>query len=182
MTAQQLGLKLPSPIDVDLVATPLGWHLEDLSDFEFRLVVPGRPFVLKNSKLVTFFVKLASFIKGRGHRCPKCKAPLQIIPKVLPSKQAKAYLEAATKELAAQWSAVFREPLPGHVLCNAAIVTYRATLHRNDASNLYEAPQDAMQAAGVLTDDFQIASHDGSRRLHDPKNPRVEITLTPYVE
>jgi hypothetical protein len=39
-----------------------------------------------------------------------------------------------------------------------------------------------MQAAGVLVDDFQIASHDGSRRYLDRQNPRVEITLTPFRE
>lgn len=138
----------------------LGWHDEDLSDFELRLVIRGRPFVLKNSKqLIT--------VGGK--------------PRLIPSKQARAYLADATKQLEDQWL-LFKGPIPGDVLVNAAIVTYRATRHRNDASNLYQAPEDALQAAGVLEDDFQIASHDGSRRLYDKHTPRVEVTLTPYRE
>ena len=33
-----------------------------------------------------------------------------------------------------------------------------------DLSNLYELPQDALQEVGIISDDTQICSHDGSRR------------------
>ncbi len=157
----------------------LGFHYADLRDFEFRLVVRGRPFVLKNSKVISTLIMPAKQPTSRK-RCPRCKTPLSVIPKVLPSKEAEAYLEHATMQLRAQWASVFREPIPAHVEVNATIITYRATRHRNDASNLYQAPEDALQAAGVLVDDFQIGSHDGSRRRHDPADPRVELVLTPY--
>lgn len=39
----------------------------------------------------------------------------------------------------------------------------RATLP--DMSNLYQGPEDALQAAGVITNDTIIENHDGSRRL-----------------
>lgn len=156
----------------------LGWHLDDLSAFEFRLTVSGRPFTLKNSKKVTTLVCRPS--RQTRQRCWRCKAALQVIPKVLLSTEAEAYVKDATQQMQLAWHAVFACPIPEDVLVNAAIVTYRATRHRNDASNLYQAPEDAMQAAGVLTDDYQVAAHDGSRRLYDKDRPRVEITLTPY--
>jgi hypothetical protein len=34
-----------------------------------------------------------------------------------------------------------------------------------DASNLYQAPEDILEAAGVIEDDRQVESHDGSRRV-----------------
>lgn len=136
----------------------LGWHLEDLSDFEFRLVVRGPPAVLKNSKQIVT-------LPGRR-------------PILVSSRQAKAYQKTATEQLRAQWSSVFCEPVPREVEVSAAFVAYLPTRRRTDLSNLYQGPEDAMQAAGVLTDDAQIASHDGSRRRHDPQDPRVEITIT----
>jgi hypothetical protein len=162
----------PDGIPSGAIRHALGWHL-DTASFCFRLVVHGEPAVLKNSK------QIVQLPNGR--------------PLITSSTQAKKYLKLAALQLRCQWNAVFRQPIPGDVLLNAAIVTYLATRRRVDASNLYEAPQDAMKACGprckpgcsvhaaVLTDDWQIASHDGSRRLYDHDRPRVEITLTPYV-
>lgn len=45
-----------------------------------------------------------------------------------------------------------------------------------DLSNLYELPQDALQQAGVIENDTQIDSHDGSRRLPGP-NYKLIIRL-----
>jgi len=158
--------------------TTVGWYFPGLADFEFRLTIVGRPFVLKNSKQVA----VRSLRPAKGHhgpRCPRCRTQLAAIPTVLPSKPAGKYLEAAVEQLEALWMPEFKTPIPESIQLNAAIVTYRATAAKNDASNLYELPQDAMQHAGILADDFQIATHDGSRRLLDRKNPRVVITLTP---
>lgn len=149
----------------------LGWHHPDLSDFEFRLVIPGPAIVLKNRQQVIT-------IGGR--------------PSITYSSTARQYLEHAAEKLAAQWLPLFREPIPAHVPLNVTIVTYLPTRRKPDASNLYEAPQDALKAcsrycrptcrkhAGVITDDVQIESHDGSRRLYDKTNPRVELVLTPF--
>ncbi len=157
----------------------LGWHRGGLSDFEFRLVIEGRPFVLKNSKKVIIrAVRLSR--EPYSRRCPRCSAPLSISPTVIPSTAAEAYKADATLQLRRQWSQQFGNAIPPDIEINAAIVTYRADRRRADASNLYQMPEDAMQAAGVLTDDYQIRSHNGSSREYDKDNPRVEITLTPY--
>lgn len=148
----------PPPCEVKRIEHALGWHCPDLSDFEFRLVIRGRPFVLKNSKR-------AVVSGGR--------------PRIIPSKRAGEYLADASLQLSQQWAPLFATPIPEGVAVNARLVTYCATRHRADASNLYQAPEDALQAAGVLTDDYQIASHDGSRRRYDKQRPRVEVTLTP---
>lgn len=153
---------------------PLGWHYEDLSAFSFKLTVPGRPVVLKNSKQI--FVR------------PGAK-----FPTVTMSKAAKQWMTVAAACLREQWYGVFSVPFPADVRVNASIVSYMPdNRSKPDASNLYEAPQDALKScaksckarcrihSGVLVDDYQIQSHNGSDRLLDRKNPRTEILLTPY--
>lgn len=54
---------------------------------------------------------------------------------------------------------------------------FMPTRHKRDLSNLYEAPQDALERAKVLENDNLIKSHDGSRIAYDKENPRVEIEL-----
>lgn len=49
-----------------------------------------------------------------------------------------------------------------------------------DQSNLYQGPEDALQAAGIIKDDGQIMSHDGSRRLPGDSNI-LEITIYPFI-
>lgn len=51
----------------------------------------------------------------------------------------------------------------------------------NDLSNLYELPQDALQKAGIIENDSQIASHDLSRRLPGSKD-EIEIFLIEHHE
>lgn len=48
-----------------------------------------------------------------------------------------------------------------------------------DLSNLYEMPQDALQKVGIIENDSQICSHDGSRRMFIEENKfylKIEIT------
>jgi hypothetical protein len=76
---------------------------------------------------------------------------------------------------------------------NAQIVTYHNGGQVPDASNLYQGPEDVMQAcekckktcvihAGVYENDSQIESHDRSRRERTKGPQRVDIILTPYIE
>lgn len=51
---------------------------------------------------------------------------------------------------------------------------------RIDLSNLYQGPEDALQAAGILKNDEFIAGHDGSRRHYGVDNPHIQITITPF--
>jgi Holliday junction resolvase RusA-like endonuclease len=79
-----------------------------------------------------------------------------------------AILQAKT-----QWKGA---PLDTWLRMTAAF--YLPTARKSDLSNLYEAPQDMLEKAGILTNDNLIVSHDGSRRYIDRDNPRMEIHLT----
>ena len=93
-------------------------------------------------------------------------------PKVLPSK---AYI---------RWEEAFRQEL--QLLCNvrgikptnkpvwvSAVFYYKG--RRPDLSGYMESLGDACE--GILwLDDGQILSWDGTRRVHDKKNPRVELS------
>jgi Holliday junction resolvase RusA-like endonuclease len=72
--------------------------------------------------------------------------------------------------------------LPAKNQVAVAFHFYRKTKHRVDLSNLYGAAEDCLQAAGIIANDCLIESHDGSRKLYDPKNPRTEITITYFNE
>lgn len=65
---------------------------------------------------------------------------------------------------------------------NVECVYYMQTRRAVDLTNLEEATDDILVAAGVLKDDNCkiLATHDGSRVLYDKQNPRVEITITRY--
>ena len=92
-------------------------------------------------------------------------------PKLLPSK---AYL---------RWEAAFRQEL--QLLCNLRGIKHTnkpiwvtATFYykgrRPDLSGCMESLGDACE--GILwLDDGQIVSWDGTRRVHDKQNPRVEL-------
>jgi len=137
----------------------LGWHLPDLSDFCFRLTIRGDPVSLKNSKR-------AVHAKGRML--------------FISSAKVTRWMGDAGLQLRSQWGRVFREPLPLSARLNARIVSYLPTRRLSDASNLYQAPEDALQKFGVITDDSQIEAHDGSHRGYDRDNPRVDIELRPW--
>jgi hypothetical protein len=162
----------------------LGWHLADWSDFEIRLAIVGQwvvdekhprghwlgaPFSWKRARQITKF---------SGH------ASIGL------TTDAKQWARAAVAQLRLQWSEVFAAPIPKTIPLNAAIVSYLPTRRLTDASNLYQGPEDVMQAcgprckpkckmhAGVIEDDSAIESHDGSARRYDKTQPRVEIVLT----
>jgi len=149
----------------------LGWHFDDLRNFELRLIIRGPPISFKRAKQVIQFA---------GH------SSIGLTPK------AKQYMQDAVLQLRRQWCGVFAVPIPRYVELNASIVSYLPTKRLTDASNLYQGPEDAMQAcgpkckagckmhAGVIEDDVQVRTHNGSDRHYDPIDPRVEITLTPY--
>jgi len=157
----------------DRITHALGWHLPDWSDFELRLWIEGPPFSWKRARQV---------IKFGGH------ASIGL------TKEAKAWQSSAVLQLTTQWSAVFGGPIPKTIPLNAAILSYLPTRRLTDMSNLYQGPEDVMQAcgprckpgckkhAGVIEDDVAIESHDGSARLYDKHRPRVEIVLTRYQE
>jgi len=124
--------------------------------FPIELTITGRPVVKKNSMQIA---------RKRNSRLF-----------LIANRLYKRWEDKAVLELKARWQN--KPPIPKTTKLNAKIVSYQGKNQRCDASNLYEAPQDALQKAGVIENDSCIISHDGSRRLSDPLHPRVEITLT----
>lgn len=63
--------------------------------------------------------------------------------------------------------------------CEVVCLFYMPTLRTVDLTNLEEAIDDVLVKYGVLKDDNSkiIVSHDGSRVLYDPSNPRTEVTI-----
>lgn len=108
------------------------------------IVIPGRPVVLKNSKQI---------IKVHGRRIIKSN------PRV------EAYQHRAIADIVKQWGRrpAITEPV------GLRIIAYLAAGHDSgnlpDISNIYQCPEDLLQAAGVIEDDRQVEHHDGSRRV-----------------
>lgn len=97
------------------------------------------------------------------------------------ARQSKAYIafrNAVTKHLAS-----FREalalPLPDRPYNLAAVFYTDSAGDRADVFGLLQGLADALQDAGVITDDWHVRTVDGSRVVSDHARPRVELTLTP---
>jgi Holliday junction resolvase RusA-like endonuclease len=60
---------------------------------------------------------------------------------------------------------------------NCAAIFYRDAL-TGDAVGYYQGLADALEEAGIVSNDKLIVSWDGSRMLKDADDPRVDVTLT----
>ena len=60
---------------------------------------------------------------------------------------------------------------------NCCAIFYREK-DLGDAVGYYQGLADALEAAGVVTDDKWIVQWDGSRLRKDKQRPRIEVTLT----
>lgn len=104
------------------------------------------------------------------------------VPRIIQSKQACGWEEMAVLQLRSQWNRRTRgmpggaQPLAGNV--SLRVLVYRDRAGRADLLNFLAAVSDAIEGAGIVANDDQIAGLDGSRMLIDRKSPRVEITLT----
>ena len=109
------------------------------------LEIPGPPVVLKNSKQIARFGKRSSLIS---------------------SKKVREAKERAAWQVKKQWRG--KPPITGPV--SLKIVSCGAWMRGDgnipDASNLYQFPEDILQAAKVIANDNQVEHHDGSRRVH----------------
>jgi len=119
-----------------------------------RLVIFGPPRTKKNSSRI---VKVGSGLR------------------IIPSKAQVTWAKGAVVQLADQWC---RPPLsqPVHVAA-----TFFRERKLGDLINFAQALADALQAAGVVSDDKYIESWDGTRLAKDATNPRVELTISPLV-
>lgn len=122
----------------------------------YCLTIIGRPAVLKNTKRIF-----------RNRKTGK--------PFIAKSQQATDWMTSAIEQLRHQWRS--KEPLPKKPI-HTKMLFYLPTRDTSDLSNLYQGTEDALQKAGVIANDYWIASHDGSRRIKDNnETPRVEVTL-----
>lgn len=125
-----------------------------------KLIIIGKPVSSKNSRPV--FVNSATGKRFVGK-----------------STRLAEHTESALWELKAQ-KAKNRSRLP---LTNDLTVCFRFYVpdkRKRDLVNLIQLPQDLLQEAGIIEDDSQIKSLDGSTILLDRKNPRTEIYIEPY--
>ncbi len=121
---------------------------------EIKFTIPLAPITKKNSQEIHINLKT-----GR--------------PFIAPSKKYREYERSAM------------EYLPPHPLCpinypvNIQCLFYLPTRRRTDLTNLLEAVDDLLVAAGVIVDDNYniVAGHDGSRCYVDKDNPRTEIAI-----
>lgn len=119
---------------------------------EHRLIITGPPATKKNhSRIVQ--------PKGWKH------------PRLLPSKPAVKWEQAAVWQLKNQW----RQPPVGDAVSVCALVYREKNI--GDLCGYLQAIGDALEKGGVIVNDRLIASWDGSRLLKDPANPRVEIEI-----
>ena len=79
---------------------------------------------------------------------------------LVPNKRYKAATAGAIGQLQIQWAGRDLIDFP----VSAEMHFYLRRAHVPDISNLYQAPEDWMEDAGVLLNDGQIEHHDGSRR------------------
>ena len=124
-----------------------------------KITIYGPPITAKNS------INLVDI----GKQCPCCRRKAKSIP--LPSTAFKRY-EKAVKE---QLRGIPYTMLLGPVHVKAEY--YMATARMPDLVNLMEATHDILEHCGIIENDRQIKSVDGSRIMGKDPEPRVEITI-----
>lgn len=125
----------------------------------YKFTIFGNPISKKNS------LNLVDI----GRQCPTCRRRAKSIP--LPSKAFKAYEKAVSEQL----RLISYQRLTGPIA--VCCVYYMATARMPDLTNLIAATHDILQNCGVIADDKQIVSVDGSRIAGKDKDARVEITI-----
>lgn len=117
---------------------------------------------------IKFTIPLAPITKKNSQRIANCGN----YSKILPSK---AYVQY-------EKDAGYFIPCRGRMIeqpCEVVCLFYMPTHRTVDLTNLEEAIDDVLVKYGVLKDDNSkiLVSHDGSRVLYDPENPRTEVTI-----
>ena len=123
-------------------------------DAAYQFQILGPPRSQKNSKMI---VRLGD---GRSALVDNAKV--------------KAWRKSAALQLAGQWVGI--PPLNGKLA--AVLTSYLGTRQRGDTDNLLAGPLDALEAAGVVTND-RIFDTVVSIRKRDHDNPRSELLIMP---
>jgi Holliday junction resolvase RusA-like endonuclease len=124
-----------------------------------RLIVHGQPASKKNSLQV---------VHAKGRML------------LIPAKGYSRWLKDARPQVKAQTRGIPGLPLTAPV--SVKVLAYRWTRRKIDLANILSAVDDMLEACGVLADDAQVESHDGSRKiLGVPKDEaRVEIEINEF--
>ncbi len=129
--------------------------------FPVRLIIYGRPEVKKSSKEIAR--------RGRGGT-----------PFIVSSKRYRAWEDTAVLQLRSEWRS---PPIGKKQKLHVAVLTFvGAGQQRGDLDGRYAGPLDALELAGVIENDSQIYSHDGSRIYRDRERPRVELLIDAYQD
>ncbi len=120
--------------------------------------------------MIKFTIPLAPISKKNSQRIMINRATGK--PFIMPSAQYKQYERDAAYFIP---RGVFVN-VPVNIKC----LFYMPTRRKCDLTNLLEAVDDILVAAGLLADDNYtiVESHDGSRCFVDRDNPRTEIIIT----
>lgn len=116
-------------------------------------------------------------MKG-AHKCRLCgRMPGR--PRLIPSEAHEewfAYVQDQARNIVATLRLRgFVLPIKEQVSISAQIYRDRAT---GDACGYYQAIGDMLQAVGIIDNDALIEDWNGSRRLKDAADPRIEIYVT----
>lgn len=115
------------------------------------IVLPGQPITKKNSQQII--------------RLPNGKR------RIKPSKAFLAYEKECLVALYGYQGHKFTEA------CCIRAVYYLKDARRPDINNLQAATADILQKAGIISDDKLVEHWDGSRRVIQSANPRVDIYI-----
>ena len=121
--------------------------------------------------------KIVQIPKAGSRRCPAC-GHRPGFPKLLPSDAHEAWHREAMAECLYIKAELVRA---GVTLPISAAVNVRAFFYRQamvgDACGFYQALGDLLQDVGIIVNDKQIASWDGTRLRKDAGRPRIEVWL-----
>lgn len=153
---------------------------------ELRFVLPGQPITKKNSQeivLIPVRRKLEEPVAERDC-CSKCRRPLfgrddSKRPIIVPSAAYKAW-STGLGYIANRIHVDHDTPLEGLVTVKALF--YCQHRGHGDLNNYTAALADWLEACQILKNDKLIASWDGSRVLIDKYKPRVEVTISAFLE
>lgn len=111
--------------------------------------------------------------------CQECGQSASGFPKIIPSKAHGEWHAEAMRQCENIKPQLVREgvELPITALVNVKALFYQDA-DRADAVGLYESLADLLQDAGIIKNDKQIVSWEGSLPLVDRGGPRVEVYMT----
>jgi len=125
-----------------------------------KLTIYGQPITKKNSMQIIMAGKRPCIIQSKAYRAYEKMVKHQLF--LMP------------------FESTISKPISGdvHVKC----LYYLATARTPDLCNLMAATHDILEHCGVILNDEQIKSVDGSRIMGKDANPRVEIEINEFTD